>query len=337
MGMESILAGVLLVSLTFYALLGGADFGAGVWQLFARGSSKQEQHRLIGNAIAPVWEANHVWLILVITILFTAFPQAYAHISITLHIPLTLLVIGIVLRGAAFAFRHYDVRHDEIHIRWEQLFAASSFISPLWLGIIIGTITAGHFPLNPDNFVEGYLSPWMQPFPLAVGIFTLVLFVYLAATYLLLETKDERIQGIFRRRAIVVVLGVGLLEEIVLFLGKDAAPRVWGELTDSLWGAGIQLGVGGLMIGAIWFLLSHRYWWARTCAILHVTLTIWAWGLAQFPYLVPPYLTVFNASSPKMTLQVIVIALCLGGLVLFPSLLYLFRMFKGETLFEQKE
>ncbi len=333
MGLEATLAIVLLISLTFYALMGGADFGAGIWHLLARGSSRRDQHRLIGDAMGPIWEVNHVWLILIVTILFTAFPAAYVQISIRLHIPLTLLVIGIVLRGSAFAFRHYDVKDDEIHLRWDQLFAVSSLISPLLLGVIIGAITAGHFPVNSESFFQGYVSLWIQPFPLIMGIFTLSLFAYLAATYLLLETNNYQLQEIFRKRAIIAVLVVGFLEEAVLILGKSRAPQLWGELQNSVWGACIQLGVGGFAIAAIWFLMSRRYWWARTCAILQVTLTVWAWGIAQFPYLVPPYLTVFNASAPEITLQLVTVALFLGALLLFPSLLYLFYIFKGETLY----
>ncbi|MGD9851785.1 MAG: cytochrome d ubiquinol oxidase subunit II [Nitrospirales bacterium] len=336
MGLETALAIVLLISLTFYALLGGADFGAGVWHVLARGSTRQEQHRLIGDAIGPIWEANHVWLILIVTILFTAFPMAYARISTILHIPLTLLLIGIVLRGSAFAFRHYDVKDDAIHVRWDQLFAVSSMISPLLLGVILGAMTAGHFPVNPTDFFEGYVSSWLQPFPLITGVFTLLLFAYLAATYLLLETNKPRLQEVFRKRAITAALLAGLLEEVVLYLGRSGAPRLWGELTNSLWGALIQLGVGGLTIATVWLLITRRYWWARALAILQVTLTIWAWGIAQFPYLIPPYLTVFNTSAPKITLQFISIALAIGAMLLFPSLFYLFHIFKGQILLREK-
>lgn len=337
MGLETTLAIALLTSLTFYALLGGADFGAGMWHLMARGPSRRDQHLLIGDAIGPIWEANHVWLILVITVLFTAFPSAYAQISITLHIPLTFLVVGIVLRGSAFAFRHYDVKDDEIHVRWDQLFSISSLISPLLLGITLGAITVGHFPVKPDGFFEGYVSPWMRLFPLAMGLFTLLLFAYLAATYLLVETKNPKLQEIFRRRAIVVALLLGLLEEVLLFLGKSDAPRLWGELTNSLWGGLIQIGIGSFTIAAIWFLITRRFWWARTCAILQVTLTLWAWGIAQFPYLVPPYLTVFNASAPEITLRLITLFLALGALLLFPCLFYLFRVFKGRSFYDPRE
>ena len=335
--LETVLAIVLLLALTFYALMGGADFGAGVWHLLAHGPSRRDQHQLIGEALGPIWEANHVWLILIVTIVFTAFPTAYAQISVTLHIPLTLLVIGIVLRGSAYAFRHYDVQDDEIHVRWDQLFALSSLISPLLLGVIIGTITAGNFSLNPESFFEGYVSYWIQPFPLVMGILALVLFAYLAAVYLLLETNDVHLQEIFRKRAIAAALFSGLLGEIVFFLGKSGAPYLWGGITNTVWGGIIILGTVVFTVAAVWFLFTRHYWWSRTCAVLQVILTIWSWGIAQFPYLVPPYLTIYNSSSPEMTLQLILLVLLVGALLLFPSLLYLFRIFKGVSVFGQNQ
>lgn len=337
MTIETALAMVLLTALTFYVLLGGADFGAGVWHLLAHGPTRRDEHRLIGEAIGPIWEANHVWLILIVTVLFTAFPPVYAQISVTLHIPLTLLVIGIVLRGAAFAFRHYDIQDDELHLRWDQIFAAASVISPFLLGIILGAVTAGNFPPNPERFYEAYVEPWLRPFPLTAGLFVLSLFAYLAATYLLLETQDRRLQDIFRRRAIASALVVGLLEELTLLLGKSAAPRLWGELATSVWGNSMQLGVGIFTAAAVWFLITHRYWWARTCVMAQIILSIWAWGIAQFPYLVPPDLTVFNASAPEPTLRFVMAALCVGAVLLFPSLYYLFHIFKGKTLYNYRQ
>jgi len=330
--LEATLAIALLISLTFYALLGGADYGAGVWHLLARGPTRGAQHKLIGEAIGPVWEANHVWLILIVTILFTAFPTAYARISVTLHIPLTLLVIGIVLRGSAYAFRHYDIQDDELHVRWDQLFAISSLISPLLLGITMGSITMGHFPLSPDNFFAGYVSNWIQPFPLAIGLLTLVLFAYLAAVYLILETQDVTLQDKFRKRAITAAMLAGVIGEIVFFLGQSYAPYLWGNLISSTWGVTIILGTILFTFAAVWFLYTRRYWWARTCAIVQVTLSIWAWGIAQFPYLVPPHLTIYNSASPTITLQFMLLALFVGALLLFPSLYYLFRIFKGGPL-----
>src|SRR4030095_15270455 len=142
MSLELLVAASMLVSLTFYALLGGADYGGGVWDLFSRGPRADDQRTLIANAIGPIWEANHVWLILVVVILFTAFPVAFATIAIALHIPLTLLLIGIVLRGSAFTFRTYDSQRDSVQQRWGSLFSIASVITPVLLGIVLGAISS---------------------------------------------------------------------------------------------------------------------------------------------------------------------------------------------------
>jgi cytochrome d ubiquinol oxidase subunit II len=150
--LEVIVAGAMIVSLTFYALLGGADYGGGVWDLFARGPRAKEQRELIEHAIGPVWGANHIWLILVVVILFTAFPPAFAVISTALHIPLTLLLVGIVLRGAAFTFRTYDVQRDDVQRRWSYVFSVASTITPVLLGIVLGALGAGALLLFPSFF-----------------------------------------------------------------------------------------------------------------------------------------------------------------------------------------
>src|ERR1044071_7345089 len=130
----------MIASLVLCALLGGADYGGGVWDLFAFGRRAREQRALIADAISPVWEANHVWLILVIVVLFTAFPPAFAAIATALHIPITLLLIGIVLRGTAFTFRTYDVQRDDVQRRWSLVFSIASIITPKLLGTILGAI-----------------------------------------------------------------------------------------------------------------------------------------------------------------------------------------------------
>src|SRR5918997_2364958 len=158
----------MVVSLMFYALLGGADYGGGVWDLFAFGRRAREQRALIAEAISPVWEANHVWLILVIVILFTAFPPAFAVIATALHIPITLLLIGIVLRGTAFTFRTYDSRHDEVQRRWSLVFSIASIITPVLLGIILGAIASGTIRVQSGVVTSGFFSSWLAPFPFAV-------------------------------------------------------------------------------------------------------------------------------------------------------------------------
>ena len=158
MPLETIIAGVMIASLVLYALLGGADYGGGVWDLFAFGRRAREQRALIAEAISPVWEANHVWLILVIVILFTAFPPAFAAIATALHIPITLLLIGIVLRGTAFTFRTYDVQRDDVQRRWSLLFSIASIITPILLGTILGAIASGTIRVENGAVTSGFVQ-----------------------------------------------------------------------------------------------------------------------------------------------------------------------------------
>ena len=199
----TLLAGIILVSLSWYTLLGGADYGGGVWDLFATGPTAPRQREVIARAIAPVWEANHVWLIVAVTLLFAGFPGAFARIGTFLHIPLVAALTGIVLRGAAFVFRAYgpdDPRHEWW---WGRVFAIASSLTPLVLGIIVGALTEGRLPVSPGTgFADTFVYPWLTPFTLAVGAFTLALFAYLAAVYLTLEADDAEVEAAFRLRAI---------------------------------------------------------------------------------------------------------------------------------------
>src|SRR6266403_592655 len=180
----------MTAALIIYALLGGADYGGGVWDLLASGKRAPAQRALIAQAIGPVWEANHVWLILVLVVLFTAFPPAFAAISIALHIPLTLLLIGVVLRGTTFTFRAYDVRRDDVQRRWSLVFSISSIITPMLLGIVLGAIASGTIRVKDGVVVSGFLKPWLAPFPFAVGLFALSLFAFLAAVFLTVESTE---------------------------------------------------------------------------------------------------------------------------------------------------
>src|SRR5262247_2993236 len=165
LSIDVLVAGAMMVSLTLYALLGGADCGGGVWDLFASGPRMRAQRELIAEAIGPVWEANHVWLILVVVLLFTAFPPAFAAIATALHIPLTLMLIGIVLRGSAFTFRSYDRREDNVQRRWGHVFAVASLITPILLGIIVGAIASGNIQVRGGVVTTGFIHSWLAPFP----------------------------------------------------------------------------------------------------------------------------------------------------------------------------
>jgi len=329
--LETIIAAAMISSLILYALLGGADYGGGVWDLFAFGGRSPEQRALIANAIGPVWEANHVWLILVIVMLFTAFPPAFAAISTALHIPLTLLLIGIVLRGTTFTFRSYDVQHDDVQRRWSLVFSIASIITPILLGITLGAIASGTIGVENGVVVSGFFNSWLAAFPIAVGFFALTLFAFLAAVYLTLETHDYKLQEDFRLRALIAGVAVAILALTVFLLAGTGAPTVRAGISRSWWALGLHLFTAVFALGAFYSLWTRKYRWARVCAAAQVTLILLGWALAQFPHLVEPDITIASAAAPRSTLQLLLGALAAGALLLFPSYYYLFRVFKSET------
>ena len=331
MPLETIIAGVMVASLVLYALLGGADYGGGVWDLFAFGRRARAQRALIAEAISPVWEANHVWLILVIVILFTAFPPAFAAIATALHIPITLLLIGIVLRGTAFTFRTYDVQRDEVQRRWSLVFSIASIITPILLGTTLGAIASGTIRVENASVTTGFFNSWLAPFPFAVGVFALALFAFLAAVYLTLETRDRELQEDFRARALIAGVVVGLLALTVFILAKTGAPTVRAGISRSWWALGLHFLTAVFAISAFVGLWTRRYRLARVCAAAKVTLILLGWAFAQYPHLVEPDITITSAAAPRITLQLLLGALAAGAILLFPSYYYLFRIFKTRN------
>lgn len=332
MSLELLVAGAMVVSLNFYALLGGADYGGGVWDLFANGPRYKQQRALIAHAIGPIWEANHVWLILVIVVLFTAFPIGFATIATALHIPLTLLLIGIVLRGSAFTFRTYDSQRDSVQRRWGRLFSIASIITPLMLGLIVGAIASDQIRLDATSFEVTFIRPWLSPFAFAVGFFAISLFAFLAAVYLTLETNDRELQDDFRRRALVSGVAVGAFALIVFVLSGNYASEIRAGITASPWAIPLHIATAICALGAFITLWRRSYRLARLFAAGQVSLILWGWALAQYPYIVGPTVTIYSGGAPRETQQLLVIALCGGALILFPSFYYLFRVFKGRTL-----
>jgi cytochrome d ubiquinol oxidase subunit II len=333
--LETIVAGAMVVSLVIYVLLGGADYGGGVWDLFAFGRRAREQRALIADAIAPVWEANHVWLILVIVILFTAFPPAFAAIATALHIPITLLLIGIVLRGTAFTFRSYDVQRDDVQRRWSLVFSIASIITPILLGTILGATASGTIRVENGAVVNGFFSSWLAPFPIAVGFFALALFAFLAAVYLTVEAEQREIQQPqlhedFRLRALIAGVAVGLLALTVFILAGTGAPTVRAGISRTWWALGLHCVTAIFAISAFVTLWTRRYRLARICAAAQVTLILLGWAFAQYPHLVEPNLTITSAAAPAITLELLLAALAAGALLLFPSYYYLIRVFKAE-------
>jgi cytochrome d ubiquinol oxidase subunit II len=205
-----LVAGVLLISLTIYVLTGGADYGGGVWDLLATGPRKLQQRQFIEHAIGPIWEADHVWLILIVVILLTGFPAAFAAIMTALNVPITLMLIGIVLRGSAFSFRSYGSSDTHARREWGRIFAIASLITPALLGVTMGAIASGRVPQTPYQLSD-FVTPWLTPFCLSVGVFAVVMFAYLSATYAAYEVEDPELREDFRVRAITGAIGAGVM------------------------------------------------------------------------------------------------------------------------------
>lgn len=337
MGMPEQLAGVMLVSLVLYAVLGGADFGGGIWDLFASGPRAKAQRALIDRAMAPVWEANHVWLVLIVVLLFAGFPRAFSAASVWLHIPLTLMLIGIVFRGSAFVFRHYDVTEDPVQHRWGRVFAVSSLASPFFLGVSLGAITSGRIRIDAatGDFMSRFVWPWLHLFPVLVGLFALCLFAFLAAVYLTVEAHEPALQEDFRWRALAAG-GLSIGVATVTALGTDFPEMA--HVRQRLYGAwALAIMAAIVWFGALYALYRRRYLLARVLVVGLVTLVLCGWALAQYPYLISPGVTIRSAAAPAATLRPLLIALGVGALVLFPSMFWLFRVFKRRPAFAPLE
>jgi cytochrome d ubiquinol oxidase subunit II len=323
------IAGVMMVALNFYVLFGGADFGGGVWDFFARGQRQKAQRDLISSAIAPIWEANHVWLILVIVLLFTCFPVVFATIAISLHIPLTLMLIGIVLRGSAFIFRSYGSDTNATQLRWGRVFAIASIVTPVLLGMCVGAIATGIEQATfAGSFVEHFIRPWLTLFGIGIGLFALALFSFLAAVYLTVEAHGTELQEDFRRRALWAAGAVFVIAFGVLALSMTEAPMVRRVLLEGPWALPFHIVTGIAAVTAIAALWTRHFRFARVAAAAQVTFILWGWAAAQYPYLLPPTLTIDASAAPTRTLVLVLWALAVGSCVLFPSLYYLFRIFK---------
>ncbi|MHB8483416.1 MAG: cytochrome d ubiquinol oxidase subunit II [Nitrospiria bacterium] len=328
--LEFIVASSILISLILYVLMGGADFGAGMWDLLASGTRAAKQRKAIADAIGPIWEANHVWLILVIVLLFTGFPRGFSVMMTALNIPVTAMLIGIVLRGSAFIFRKYDSRADTVQHRWSTLFGTASFFTPFFQGVVLGALTTGQIRVEGSRVISGFFAGWLTPFAFTCGVFNLGVSAFLAATYLILEAEDQPdLQSDFRRRAVwsgLMLIPIGV---VVFFISKRGAPELFQGLT-SRWGPVLLGSMSLFAITALAALLLRCFTVSRIAAIGQVTLILVFWSVAQYPHLVMPDVTLLNARASEGTLRLLVMALGVGTFVLIPSLIFLFYIFKGK-------
>jgi cytochrome d ubiquinol oxidase subunit II len=325
-------AALVWLALIAYAVLGGADFGGGIWDLLATGRFAKAQRAAIANALGPVWEANNVWLIYVLVVTWTAFPIVYAALSTALFIPITLALIGIILRGAAFGFRsHYGARVGIASV-WGRVFSIASTVTPFMLGATAGAIASGHIRVVGGQVSASYWTSWTSPFALACGAFAVGLCSVLAATYLTVEAQqagDVVLVSLFRTRAILAGAATAVLGAIAVLLARAEAPVLWAGLV----GRALPLSLGAVLIGlaTAFCLLFTYYRAARILVAAETACILGAWGIAQYPYLIVPDVTLTSAASPSSVLALLVVASLLGMALLLPSLYFLFRVFKSPA------
>jgi cytochrome d ubiquinol oxidase subunit II len=323
----------ILAGLVLYVVLGGADFGAGFWQLTAGSGDEADALREEAHhAIGPVWEANHVWLIFVLTVCWTAYPTVLASIASTLAVPLFIAAVGIIFRGLAYALRGGARTPREIR-RIDGLFAISSILTPFALGTMAGAIASGRVPVG--NAKGDEWTSWLNATSIAIGLLAVATSAYLAAVFLAADSRrhgHSKLEERFRRRALGAGIATGVLAVAVLPVLHHDAPRLFHRLVA---GPGLVGVLVSLAAGCATLALVHRrrYEPARYSAATAVAGVVAGWALAQQPYLLPG-LTIHEAAAPRTTLVAVIVAVLAGGAILFPSLVLLFRLTLGGQLGE---
>lgn len=323
-------AGVLWVAVVAYAVLAGADFGGGVWDLFARGDRARDQRQAVSQAMGPVWEANHVWLIFLITGLFTGFPTAFAALAVGLYVPFSLVLVGIVLRGAAFAFRAH-ASGGTARQRWGLAFGIGSIITPFLLGACAGAVATGRSTPSGTSTAD-LLLPWTTPCALVCGALALAICSGLAAAYLTVEqVRRGRVELAedFRLRALAAGAVTLLLALLALPLVRSTAPALWHGLTGRALPLTLLAILAALVAGVA--MLRRSYQIARAAIVVQVGLILLAWAVAQAPNLVPPHISIEGSASPPEVMTALLVTFGAGALFLLPSLALLFYVFKGRN------
>jgi cytochrome bd ubiquinol oxidase subunit II len=325
-------ATILIVVIAAYALLGGADFGGGIWDLVAGGAGRGAPAReLIDESITPVWEANHVWLVFILVVLWTAFPPAFAAIMTALFIPLSLSALGIVLRGVGFAFRHTAER-----LRMQQLtgtlFAAASLITPFFMGTAVGAVVTGQVPVHPTG---NDLAAWTSPTAVLTGFLFVAACAYVSAIYLVAEARQRRhpeLARYFALRATAAGVVTGALAGGTFAELSTSAPHVYAGLTGrSLPLVAVSIAAGIAVLVMLWVRWYHPIVLRATAAIA-VAAVVFGWGLAQYPYLIPDSLTLRAGSSPTAALIAEFVVAGLAVLLVVPGFLLLYSLQQRRLL-----
>jgi cytochrome d ubiquinol oxidase subunit II len=317
-------AGVLWAGVTAYAVFGGADFGAGFWSLCARGDRGRRARELIDWAIGPVWEANHVWLIFVLVVLWTGFSSTFGSVFSTLFIPLSLAALGIVLRGSGFAF-HKSARRLRGRAVAERLFGVSSLLTPFFMGTVVGAVASGRVPVG--NAAGDPVTSWLNATSLLIGALFVATSAYLASVFLVSDARrarDPDLERYFTARALGAALVAGVFAAAgIVDLHADAR-----YVYDGLTGDALPLVIVSALCGVAVLVLLRRgaRRGARALAVGAVVAVVWGWGVAQHPYLLPKELTIDAGAAPADTLTSVLIVFGVAVVLVGPSLALLYTL-----------
>ena len=329
--MSDVVAVILMLGITAYALFGGADFGAGFWDLTAGDAERGAGPRaVISHSIGPVWEANHVWLIFCLVVLWTAFADAFASITLTLFVPLSIAALGIVFRGSAFAFRK-EVTRTSSQRNFGAAFASSSVIVPFCMGAVAGAIASGHVPAGGK--AGDPWSSWINPTAILGGVLAVTVCAYLAAVYLVWDARrleQPEMVEYFHRRAVAAAVVAGIVAFFGFFVLHDYARYVFDGLTSRALPLVILSAVCG--IGSLVLLLRGNHSGARVLAMGAVATVVLGWGVAQYPYILPTSLKLSAAAAPDPTLWSVVVVFVVAAVVILPSLGLLYYLDQRDLL-----
>ncbi|HVT67464.1 MAG TPA: cytochrome d ubiquinol oxidase subunit II [Trebonia sp.] len=330
--MADLAAAVLVLIVTAYAALAGADFGGGIWDLLAGGTRRGlAPRRRIDRSVTPVWEANHVWLVIALVVFWTSFPAAFADVFTTLFVPLSVAALGIVLRGSGFAFRA-QLRS----LRWQAVtggaFAIASLLTPFFLGTVVGSVAAGQVHGASDDPV----ASWTNLTSLLTGALFVVTGAYLAAVFLAVDSEragEPELRVYFIRRAVAAAVASGVLAAVTMAVLHTSARPLFTELTA---GRGLPLVVISVVAGVavLAALLFDVIRVVRPLAVLAVAAVIWGWAIGQYPSVLPGRLTIAGAAAPRATLAAEVIVVAIIVVLVAPSFALLFRLALANRLAE---
>jgi cytochrome d ubiquinol oxidase subunit II len=327
----------LFLAIVLYFLLGGADFGAGIIELFTSDKNKSRTRKTSYQAIGPVWEANHMWLIIAVVIMFVGFPVIYSDMCTYLHIPLLIMLLGITARGTAFAFRNYDaIKGERTQNFYNHIFVYSSFITPLFLGIIAGSAISRQIDLHATTFLSAYIFSWLNYFSVAVGLFTVALSGYLAAIYLVGEADNDTDAGRFIKKArfmnILAVIFGGMVFLAAELEDIRLAHFIFGNPVSLI--AVIAAAVSLIMMWVMIYKGKKKI--IRVFAAFQVTMILLAVGYMHFPYFIMikggENLSLLMLHAPPKTIDDLGWGLFIGSFLILPSLFYLYYSFQKKEI-----